>query len=126
VFHGLVGLQVVAHGDVVLAGQQQLQHVDLRAAHLDGDVQPVLLVRAFGQGLVEAAVFGLGVPVRAEDELVGGRGGLGVGLEGQDQGQGGQEARHGGVFHMPRSLDGGHCRAACSTRSTRIFSPVMS
>ena len=55
-----------------------LHDVDLRAAHLDGHVQAVLLVDAGGHRLVEAAVLGLRVPVGHVGELllrVGGAGG---------------------------------------------------
>ena len=48
--------------------------VDLRAAHLDRDVEPGLLVEAGGLGLIEAAVLGLRVPARQEGHLVGGVG----------------------------------------------------
>ena len=40
-------LQRVAHRDVELARGEQLQPVDLRAAHPDRDVEPVLAVGAF-------------------------------------------------------------------------------
>ena len=61
-------LQVVAHGDVELAGGEQLQRIDLRAAHADRHVEAVPLVDALGHRLVEAAVLGLREPVRAEHE----------------------------------------------------------
>jgi len=72
--HGLLDgrehLQAVGHGDVDLVGGQELQSVDLRAAHPDRHVEAVLLVDAFGERLVEAAVLGLREPVGGEDDLV--------------------------------------------------------
>ena len=70
-------LEVVAHHDVGFAGEQQLQAVHLRAAHLDRDVEAGLLVEARGLRLVEAAVLGLGVPAGEEGDLVGGVRGAG-------------------------------------------------
>ena len=64
-------LQRVAHHDVELAGGEQLQAVDLRAAHPDRHVEAVLLVDALGQRLVEAAVLGLREPVGGEHDAVG-------------------------------------------------------
>ena len=63
-------LDVVAHDRVGLAREQELQAVDLGPAHTDLDVEAGLLVEAGGLGLVEAAVLGLGVPARQEDDLV--------------------------------------------------------
>ena len=63
-------LQRVGHRDVELAGGEQLQAVDLRAAHADLHVEAVLAVRAFGDRLVEAAVLGLREPVGGEHDLV--------------------------------------------------------
>jgi hypothetical protein len=60
------------HDAVGLSGRHQLHDVDLRAAHLHGHVQAVLLVDALGDGLVEAAVLGLCVPVgHVREPLVG-------------------------------------------------------
>ena len=63
--HGKVG----AHHAVGLTGGHHLQAVELRAAHLDGDIEAVFLVQAGGHRLVEAAVLGLRVPVGLIDKL---------------------------------------------------------
>ena len=47
---------------------QQLRHVHARAALDDLDVQPALLIGPAGQGLIEAALFGLGAPVGGETQ----------------------------------------------------------
>jgi hypothetical protein len=70
ILDGRQGLEVLAHDEVGLAGGDDLDRVDLRAAHLDGDVQAVLLVDAGGNRLVVAAVFGLRVPGSEEGDLV--------------------------------------------------------
>ena len=89
-------LQVArTHDAVGLAGSHQLHDVDLRTAHLDGDVQAVLLVDAGGHRLVEAAVLGLGIPVGHVGELFLG---LGAGGKGQTE-RGGQEGACGESFH---------------------------
>jgi hypothetical protein len=67
--HQLDGLQVVAHHQVGLPGEQQLHHVDLRPAHADFDVEPVLAIRSLGHRLIEAAVLGLRQPVGQEHDL---------------------------------------------------------
>ena len=63
-------LQAVGHRDVELAGGEQLQAVDLRPAHPDRDVEPVLPVRAFRQRLVEAPVLRLREPVGGEHDAI--------------------------------------------------------
>ena len=63
-------LEIVAHHHVGFAGEQKLQAVDLRAAHLDGDVEAGLLVNPGGLGLIEAAVLGLRVPTGQKGDLV--------------------------------------------------------
>ena len=65
-------LEIVTHHEVGLAGKQQLHAVDLRPAHLDGDVEPGLLVEPGRLGLVEAAMLGLREPAGEEGDLVGG------------------------------------------------------
>src|SRR5262249_3866366 len=69
--------------------------VDLRAAHLDRDLEPLLLVEAGGLGLIEAAMLGLRVPAGEEGDLVCGRRRAG------DQGErrGGSEACDAGAGH---------------------------
>jgi hypothetical protein len=52
-----------------LAGEQQLAVRRLRPALRDGHVEAVFLVSAVGEGLVEAAMLGLGEPVGAEGDL---------------------------------------------------------
>ena len=65
------GLQRVgAHEEVELADRQQDAVVDVRPARHDGDVEPVFLVGAVGERLVEAAMLGLRDPVGAERDLV--------------------------------------------------------
>ena len=65
------GLQRIgAHEEVELADRQQDAVVHVRPALHDGDVEPVLLVGAVGERLVEAAVLGLRHPVGAEAHLV--------------------------------------------------------
>ncbi len=65
-------LEVVAHHHVGFAGEQELHAVHLGTAHLDGDVEPGLLVEAGRLRLVEPAMLGLGEPARQEGHLVGG------------------------------------------------------
>ncbi len=64
-------LNVVAHQDVGLTRDEQLHAVDLRAAHLDGDVEALLLIEACCLRLVEAAVLGLGQPAGQERDFIG-------------------------------------------------------
>jgi hypothetical protein len=59
-------LQRVAHHDVELSGGEELQAVHLRAAHPDRDVETVLAIGSFGDGLVEAPVLRLCEPVVAK------------------------------------------------------------
>ncbi len=87
-------LQVVAHRDVELVRDEQLQRIDLRAAHADGDVEPVAPIDSFGDRLVEAAVHGLREPVRAEHEA---RERLRVQLRGAEQDE--REKQSGGKGH---------------------------
>ena len=54
---------------VCLAGQQQLQVVDLRAARLLLYLQAVFFIGAVGGRLIPAAVFGLRKPVGAIADL---------------------------------------------------------
>ena len=63
-------LQRVAHHDVELPGGQKLEAVDLWPAHADGDVEAVLPVSAFRDGLIEAPVLRLREPVGGEHDLV--------------------------------------------------------
>ena len=64
---GVEGLQhVAAHVEVDLAGEQQRPAGDLRAALLDGDLEAAGGIGAVGDGLVVAAMLGLGEPVGAE------------------------------------------------------------
>ena len=69
----LEDLEIVAHHEVGLAGQQELHAVDLRAAHLERDIEPSLLVKPGRLGLIEAAVLGLCEPAREKRHLVGRR-----------------------------------------------------
>ena len=59
-------LQVAAHVEVDLAGEQQRPAGDLRAALLDRDLEAAGGVGAVGDSLVVAAMLGLGEPVGAE------------------------------------------------------------
>ena len=59
-----------AHVEVDRAGGEQLAVVDLRAARADRHIQAVFLVDPVGHRLIEAAMLGLGLPVRAEGHLV--------------------------------------------------------
>ncbi len=61
-------LQRIGHRDVELAGGEQLQPVHLRPAHADLHVETVLAIRSLGDGLVVAAVLGLGEPVRRKED----------------------------------------------------------
>ena len=63
-------LEIVAHHHVGLAGEQELHAVHLRAAHLDGDVEPGLFVEPGRLGLVEPAMLGLGIPAGEKGDLV--------------------------------------------------------
>jgi hypothetical protein len=65
-------LEVIAHHEVGLAGQKQLRGIDLRAAHLERDIEPGFLIEPGRLGLIEAAVLGLGEPAREKCHLVGG------------------------------------------------------
>ncbi len=58
--------QIAAHVEVDLAGEQQRPAGDLRAALLDGDLEAAGGIGAVGDGLVVAAMLGLGEPVGAE------------------------------------------------------------
>jgi len=69
--------RVRAHEEIKLAGNQQHAIVVVWAARHDGDVQPVTLVGAVGQGLEKSAVLSLGDPVGSERDLI--RRGLGAG-----------------------------------------------
>jgi hypothetical protein len=61
--------KVAAHVEVHAAGEHQGAVVDLRSARQDLDLEPAIVqIGAVGDGLVEAAVLGLGEPVRAEDD----------------------------------------------------------
>ena len=62
---------VGADAEIGRAAGQQLRHVYLRAAFADGDVQPALGIQPFGQRLIEAAMFGLGLPVGDENDVSG-------------------------------------------------------
>ncbi len=57
---------VGSHAHFHRMGSQQLRHVHAGAALDDLHVQAALAVLARGQGLVEAAMFGLGAPVGGE------------------------------------------------------------
>ena len=59
------------------AAEQKLHPVDLRSAHLDGDVETFLLVKAGRLCLIEAAVFGLGEPAGQEAHFIGSARGTG-------------------------------------------------
>ena len=63
-------LQRVAHHDVELSGGEELQAVHLRAAHPDRDVEAVLAIGSFGDGLVEASMLRLCEPVGGEDDSI--------------------------------------------------------
>ncbi len=62
--------RVRGHEEVELAGNQQHAVVVVGAARHDGDVEPVILVGAVGQGLEKPAMLGLGDPVGSERNLV--------------------------------------------------------
>ena len=64
--------QVAAHVEIELAGGEQEAVVGLRAARHDRHVEPVFGVGSVDDGLIIAAVLGLGEPVGAERDLVGG------------------------------------------------------
>ena len=64
--------QIAAHVEVEPPGRQQKLVVRLRPALDDRDVEAVLGVSAVGDRLVISAVLGLGEPVGAERDLVGG------------------------------------------------------
>jgi hypothetical protein len=64
-------LKVIAHHDVGFAAEQKLHAVNLRSAHLDRDIEPGLIVKAGGFGLIKAAVLGLRVPAGEKRHLVG-------------------------------------------------------
>ena len=70
-FEHLEDLEIVAHHEVGLAGEQQLRAVDLGTAHLERDVEPGLLVKPGRLGLVKPAMLGLREPTREERDLVG-------------------------------------------------------
>ena len=91
-------------------GGEQLQAVDLRAAHLDRDIQAVLLVDAFRHGLVEAAVLGLREPVGREDDAFRG---LGADGYGKQQRSDKQQAR-GDPGHRGAPGDDTRCGTAAS------------
>jgi hypothetical protein len=62
--------QVAAHVELDAVGQQERAVVDLRAAGDDRHVEAAFRVGAIRDGLVEAAMFGLGQPVGAEGDLI--------------------------------------------------------
>ena len=62
--------QVVAHVEIDLAGGEQQAVVLLRAAGKNGHVEAVAGVGSVGERLIEAAMLGLGQPVRGEDQFV--------------------------------------------------------
>ena len=69
--HRIEALQAIrTHEEVDLRREQQHPVVHLRAARHDGDVEAVFSIRAVGDCLIEAAVFGLRDPVGAERDLV--------------------------------------------------------
>jgi len=72
--HALEDLQVIVDDEVGLPADQQLHAIDLRATHADGHLQPFFLVQTFGQGLVKAALFSLGVPGGQQHDLIAGHG----------------------------------------------------
>src|SRR5580700_1243943 len=93
-------LKVIAHHDIGFAAEQELHAVDLWPAHLDRDIEPGLIVKAGGFGLIKAAVLGLGVPAGEKRYLVGSVGGAnreqyGRGGSHQDKAQ----SRHGVSCH---------------------------
>ena len=64
--------QVAAHVEIELAGGEHEAIVGLRPARHNGHVETVFGVCSIDQGLIIAAVLGLGEPVGAEGDLVGG------------------------------------------------------
>jgi hypothetical protein len=64
-------LQRIAHHRVELARGEKLEAIDLWSARPDRHVEPVLLVGAFRDRLVEAAMFGLREPVGGKDDSLG-------------------------------------------------------
>ena len=98
---------VAGDDEVEVAGHHKLGLIYLRPALADGDVQAVLGVEAGRDGLVVAAVFGLGEPIEAKAHPVGGMGGE----VRQEQSHCDHEAahrgflRHGGmILHGPPGL----------------------
>jgi hypothetical protein len=87
--HRVEGLQRVgAKEEVELAGDQQHAVVVVGAARHDGDVEPVLLVGAVGEGLEKSALLALRQPIGSERDLVqrlcaGGGGGQHCGEQGR-------------------------------------------
>ena len=63
---------IAGNGEVDPAGEQELRLVHLRPALADRDVEAVLGVDAGGHGLVEPAILGLGQPIEAERDPIGG------------------------------------------------------
>jgi len=69
--NGVEGFEhVAAHVGIDLAGQQKRAVVDLRPALLDLHIEAAGGIGAVGDGLVEAAMFRLREPVRAENEFL--------------------------------------------------------
>ena len=62
--------QIPCHQEIQPPGRQHRPVVDLRAARLDFDIEPVAFIGAVHQCLVEPAMTALGQPVGAHDDLV--------------------------------------------------------
>lgn len=65
-------LQIVSHHHIGIAAGEELQAVDLRATHLEVDVETGLFVESGRFGLIESAVLGLGEPTSEKAQLVSG------------------------------------------------------
>ncbi len=71
--HRRIGLEhVAAHVEVDLADRKQQPVVGLWAARQDRHIKPELGVGPVDDRLVEAAVLGLGQPIGAEGDMIGG------------------------------------------------------
>ena len=81
----LVILDIEAHEDVDLPDGEQLQAVDLRAPHLDRHIEAILFVGAFGERLIQPAMFGLCEPVGLESHFLLSNSERGGGQQRQDQ-----------------------------------------
>jgi len=78
--------------------------VDLRAARPEAHLEPVLGIDPGGDGLIEAAMLGLGLPIGAEADLVEGAGGRGGEDCGEGEESGAKREAAASIMRFPKRL----------------------